>query len=418
LAAHAQSAAALAGVGDALNILGRASEAHHAFERLLVLDPGNAIGHYGIGSAMAQLGHHAQARSSFEYAIALAPKHATYHRALAETEPFIENDSRLTALEMLAREEQNLADDQKIELHFALAKAYDDLKRYSAAFEHLQIGNTLKRRLVAYDEAALGEFFREISSAFTPQVMRRETGYPSAVPIFIVGMPRSGTSLVEQILASDPSVFGAGELTTMQALIAKGFAGGSYPRDIAGLPDEVLHRFGLEYVRSLGTPVAGVTHVVDKLPANFRHIGLIRLALPNARIIHLRRDPLDTCLSCYSKLFLNGLNYTYDLGELGRYYRLYDGLMAHWRAVLPAGAMLEVQYETLICDFENQARRIVEYCGLGWNDRFLSFHDADRPVRTHSQAQVRQPLFTSSIGRWRRYEAFLQPLREALNQPV
>jgi hypothetical protein len=166
----------------------------------------------------------------------------------------------------------------------------------------------------------------------------------------------------------------------------------------------------------LGKLPRGIRHVIDKFPGNFQHLGLIRLALPNAKIIHVRRDPMDTCFSCYSKLFLNGLNHAYDLGELGRYYRLYDSLMAHWRRVLPEVAMLEVQYETLVNDFENQTRRIVDFCGLAWSERFLAFHKNDRAVRTHSQAQVRQPLFASSIGRWRNYEKHLTPLRDALGQ--
>lgn len=408
--------AGLSGAGDALNILGHAEEALAAFRRILAIDPNNAAAHFGSGNALQQLGETAQARVAFESAVALAPKRAAYHRALAETERFSERDPRLAAMETLASDEQKLPDDQKVELHFALAKAYDDLKRTDTAFEQLKQGNTLRRQMIAYDENIVRDFFAETKSAFTTERLQRNTGEPSDAPIFIVGMPRSGTTLIEQILSCDASVFGAGELTHVQDVIAEGLAGKNYPRDAATLPDGALRRFGKDYLRRLGDPATGIAHMIDKFPGNFQHIGLIHLALPNARIIHVRRDPMDTCFSCYSKLFLNGLNHTYDLGELGRYYRMYDALMAHWRSVLPEGAMLDVQYETLVGDFANEARRITKYCGLEWSDRFLSFHENARAVRTHSRAQVRQPLFTSSIGRWRKYEAHLKPLRDALDQ--
>jgi tetratricopeptide (TPR) repeat protein len=416
VAAHPAHLAAWIGLGDALSILGRSVEARRAFETILTLNPRHAAGHFGLGTILMQLGRPTDARRAFEEAVALAPKHPAYHRALAEAGPFGESDPRLAALEMLAREEQDFADEQKVELHFALSKAYDDLRRYGEAFEHLQLGNGIRRRSVSYDEAAVMQFFADLAAVFTPALLqtKRGTGHASEMPVFVVGMPRSGTTLVEQILASHPAVFGAGELTFVGALVAEGRAGAAYPSNVASLPQEAFSRFGASYVSQLVALAPGAKRIVDKLPANFRQLGLIHLALPNARVIHVHRDPMDTCFSCYSKLFLGGLNYTYELGELGRYCKAYERLMAHWRAVLPQGTMLEVQYEDLTRDFVNQAKRIVAFCGLEWDARCLEFHRTERSVRTLSQAQVRQPLFKSSIGRWRHYEQWLQPLRDVL----
>ncbi len=417
LAVRADDTTALMGLGDALSILGRHAEAQVLFEKLLAIDPKHAAAHFGLGTIMKQIGRSADARRAFEHAVALAPKNPAFHRALAETGRFAEGDPRLLALEELARDENTLAESQKVELNFALAKAYDDLKRYDSAFDRLQKGNAIKRRLVTYHEAAVMDIFREIAAAFTPALMeaKRGAGHPSEVPVFIVGMPRSGTSLVEQILASHPSVFGAGELMFVQDLITAGHAGADYPANIASLPDNMLRRFGASYLARLQALAPQAERVIDKLPANFRHLGLIHLTLPNARIIHVRRNPADTCHSCYSKLFLNGLNYTYDLGELGRYYNAYETLMAHWRTVLPERAMIEVQYETLIENFSDEARRIVAFCGLEWDERCLRFHETKRAVRTLSEFQVRQPLFKTSIGRWRPYEKQLQPLLDTLH---
>jgi tetratricopeptide (TPR) repeat protein len=416
LAAYADHGGALMGLGDALAASGRQADAVVVFKRLIKAEPDNAAAHYALGQVQKQLGAFADSREVFARAVALAPDNPSLHYALAESAPFFEDDARLAALEALARDEARFPDRQKAELHFALFKAYDELKRPDQAFAELEKGNRLTRALVPYDEAEVYGFFRELKETYTQAAMAAlaGAGHPTALPVFVVGMPRSGTTLVEQILASHPDVFGAGELLYVQDLILGGFAGSAYPAGLKALGAGGLRRFGGYYtVRLAGlAPKAG--RIVDKLPANFRHLGLLHLALPQAQIIHVRRDPADTCFSCYSKLFASGLNYTYDLGELGRYFRAYETLMAHWRAVLPPGAMLEVQYETLIENFETEARRLVEFCGLEWDERCLKFYETKRAVRTLSEFQVRRPLFKSSIGRWRPYEKWLRPLLDVL----
>jgi hypothetical protein len=223
-------------------------------------------------------------------------------------------------------------------------------------------------------------------------------------------MPRSGTTLTEQILASHPRVFGAGELRFMENAA---MAIAPFPEAAASMTDEALREFGNEYVAQVRALAPAAARVVDKMPANFRFVGLIHRALPNAKIIHVYRDPVDTCMSCYAQLFA-GLPYAYDLGELGRYYRGYATLMAHWRRVLPPGAMIEVKYERLIADLRGEAQRLLAYCELEWDERCLQFHKTRRAVRTASFAQVRRPIYRDSVGRWEAHREALRPLLDAL----
>jgi Sulfotransferase family len=189
-----------------------------------------------------------------------------------------------------------------------------------------------------------------------------------------------------------------------------------FPDFVSATPPEALRDLGSDYIElTKSAALAPAERIVNKLPLNFKYVGLIHLALPDARIIHVRRDPVDTCFSCFSLLFTGDQSFAYDLGELGRYYRGYAALMEHWRDVLPRGVMIDVQYETLVADIEGQARAIVDHCGLNWEDACLAFHKTSRPVKTASSVQVREPLYRTSIGRWRQYETFLQPLIQALN---
>ena len=403
-------------LGNSLFASFRAAEALEAFERLLAADPRAMQAHLGTGNALQALGRIADARAAYERALALAPDVPTLHRAVADIKKFREDDPQLKTMEALARNMTRFSEQECVSLHFALAKAYDDLGRHDAAFKHWRDGNALKRRMTVYDETAKLGAMRDIESAFTAELIRarRGQGDPSVLPVFIVGMPRSGTTLIEQMLASHPRAFGAGELRYLSDLVQEGKAGARFPFGFASLSNEELCRLGNLYTDRLKSHAPRADRIADKLPANFQNIGLIHLALPNARIIHIKRDPLDTCFSCYSKLFVNNLEFTCDLGELGRYYRAYESLMAHWRRVLPEGAMLEVQYEDLVADFEAQSKRIVEYCGLEWDERCLKFHESERPIYTVSVQQVRHPLFNSSVGRWRPYKEHLRVLFDTL----
>jgi tetratricopeptide (TPR) repeat protein len=411
---------AYSGIGSSFAALGRMDEALAAYDAAFAINPAAPDLHHSLGYALETLGRLEEARQAFAKAVALAPHRADLYRGLAESKRFAPDDPHLAAMEELAGRMSSLGAEEQMGLHFALASAYDDLGRHEMAFPHLLQGNALKRHRLSYDEAAALGMFERIAAVFTPELMRRHrgAGADSSVPVFILGMPRSGTTLVEQMLASHPDVFGAGERKDFSLAMAGAFGGDddspAFPERFAVLAADAFRQIGARYLERVTKLAPAAARITDKMPANFRFVGPIHLALPNARIVHVRRDPVDTCLSCFSKLFAGRLPYTYELGELGRYYRAYERLMAHWRRVLPDGAMLEVQYEEMVADFEPQARRIVAHCGLAWDDRCLKFHETRRPVRTASATQVRQPLYRTAVGRARAYGTMLAPLLEAL----
>jgi tetratricopeptide (TPR) repeat protein len=403
---------------------GKLNEAIALYRQAISINPNYAEALANLGVALEEQGKLDDARSAFERAIQVAPARAATYRLLSALKRFTATDPHITAMENLARGMTSLSPEEQIDLHFALGKACRDLGDRARSFHHLLEGNALNRKRIVYDEQAIIATFGRIRSLFTPKLMRDRQGggHTSSVPVFIVGMPRSGTTLVEQILASHPKVFGAGELSafgnTVESLSNANAAKGQFPELVSSISDGQLWQIGANYVNAITVLAPRAERIVDKMPMNFHFVGLIYLTLPNARIIHMRRDPLDTCLSCYSKLFTDRHQYSYDLGELGRYYRAYETLMEHWRRILPPSFMLEVQYEDLIEDLESEGRRIVDHCGLEWDASCLSFYVAERPVRTASAAQVRQPIYRSSIGRWRAYAHQLGPLIEALGVDI
>ncbi len=407
-------------LGMALQALGRHAQAITSFERALAVRSDNAEVWNNLGSALREAGRLDDARRAFAQAVAIAPRTPQYYRHLGECMRFAPGDAHLSAMEALAGDPAALGVTDRIELHFALGKAYADLGRHADSFHHLAVGNALKRQQIIYDEAAALAMPDRIRQTYSPAVMRARSGRgdPSRLPIFVVGMPRSGSTLIEQILASHPQVFGAGELPTLEAVLAQGSGQGGDPGKLLALlpdaSDAALRRLGAAYVAAVSALAPGATRVTDKMPANYLFVGAIHLVLPNARIIHTRRDPVDTCLSCFSRLFAGNLPYAYDLGEVGRYHRAYARLMAHWRQVLPPGVMLEADYEDVVADLELAARRIVAHCGLDWHPGCLDFHLTDRPVRSGSATEVRQPLYRDAVGRWRAYAPTLRPLLDAL----
>ncbi|HWE45956.1 MAG TPA: sulfotransferase, partial [Caulobacteraceae bacterium] len=349
-----------------------------------------------LGVARQELGDDATALQAFDRALALDPSSATAWHARSDLKRFTGGDPDIAAMEAVFARATD--DDALIPLAFALGKAWLDAGEIDRAFDFFDAGNAAKRASFRYavgDDIAM---FERTAAAFANDDATAG-GFASQLPVFVVGLPRSGTTLVEQILASHPDVRGAGELGVLEGVIAA---------------TTNLEALGRAYVEAVEPLAQGRKRVVDKMPSNLRHAGLIRRMLPGARIIHCRRDPVDTGLSCYTKLFTGDQPFAYDLAEFGRYYRAYDRLSAHWRAILVADRYVEVQYEDVVSDLETQARRLVAFCGLDWDAACLDFHVTRRSVRTASATQVRRPIYRASVGRWKAYTHRLTPLLDVL----
>lgn len=417
-AINAQSIEPLNGIGLAHLEQGHLDVARRWFEAALALSPTAVETHVNMALSYQLQGRFDEALVWDEKAIAIEPDHAGARYSMAMIRKFDTADDRMRELEHVLTLE-SLSDEQRVSLNFALAKAYDDLGDYDAAFRHYAAGNNLKKPAIPYDPASFTSYVDRVIAVFTPELFasKRDFGDPSDLPVFVLGMPRSGTSLTEQILASHPDVHGAGELDYMRRITHQlpdwiG-VGEPYPQCIPHLQSDLAAKIAREHVERLRTHSETALRIVDKMPNNFLRVGVIALLFPKARVIHCARDPLDTCLSCYFQEFAHGQPFTYRLDHLGRYYRDYERLMAHWRAVLP-NFLLDVPYEALIADQEGWSRKLVDFLGLPWDEQCLAFHKNDRLVRTASFWQVRQPIYTSSVARWRHYEKHLAPLMEAL----
>ena len=363
-----------------------------------------------------------RARELFRRALSFKPDNTAARIHLVQNDKVNADDENFATLLAEEHKMQDYSDNRRLSLHFALGKCYDDIKEYDKAFPHYLAGCNLKRARLSYDSAAAAQQFSELKKIFTKDFIDglRGSGDPSSMPIFVLGMPRSGTTLTEQIIASHPDVFGAGELPDLLRVAHRKTHPDTttFPDNLRYLDAATLSAWGKEYITGLAERALQAKHITDKMPANFFAVPLIHLMLPSAKIIHVNRNPVDTCLSCFTRLFHRKQEHTYDLAELGRYYADYARLMDHWRKVLPAGAFYDVQYEDIVADQEGEARKLLEYCGLEWNDACLDFHKTKRQVRTASVVQVRQPIYTSSVERWRKYEKFLGPLLNELDDLV
>ena len=373
--------------------------------------------HNNLGNALGELGRMDEAAASFRKALALDPNFAEAHRNLAGIKKHSEHDEDIWAMEQ-AYAKPNTTDEQRMHLAFGLGKAFEDLRLYEKAFGFFAEGNSIKRESYSFSIDDQDNFFKKLEEAFDASLFAKHqgTGCDDETPIFILGMMRSGTTLVEQILASHRQVYGAGELETMNKFFSSYFDKGNgveLPATIRQADRADFKRIGVEYIQAIRKLSSDNLFVTDKMPGNFRYIGLIKLMLPNAKVINCRRDPADNCLSIFKNYFTGNHEYAYDLREIGRYYNLYHGLMDHWQSVI-SGFIHNIQYEDLVADPIGQIRTLLEYCGLDWDDACLDFHKTDRPVRTASGEQVRKPIYKDSVQLWKRYKTQLAPMIEIL----
>ncbi len=394
-------------------------EALREFARARDLDPALPRIRIETANGLRGLGRFAEARAELESVLVTDPNNASALLSLAEIHRFAPDDPLIARLEQLASTPKSMQD--KISYHFVLGKAYDDIREPEAAIRQFHSAQELLRSFSAYDDMGTLKEVRRLADIFCHQTMQRlaGAGARSKMPIFILGMPRSGSTLVEQILSSHSDVAPGGEMNRFpratyaaQSNLPPGPA--NYLSDLT--PADIT-AIGKEYLAQLEPWSNGKPHVTDKLVSNVLLAGLIHLALPEAKIIHTIRDPLDTCFSIYSRYF-GGVPYAQNLTWLGHFYALQSTLVQHWREVLPQGVMIDVRYEDVIADVEKEARRILAHCGLEWDERCLKFYEHKRTVQTASATQVRQPIYKSSIGRHVPYLPYLEPLITALQDPA
>jgi tetratricopeptide (TPR) repeat protein len=405
-------------LGRLLQQAGLYDDAVACYQEVVRSQPEHRDALYNMGLARYTQGDASGALECYDRALRIDPHHAGTHLNRALAKKHRPGDGDAEPIDALLRRE-DLSEEDAAKLHYALGKIHEDCGRYDEAFASFKRGNELRPKKTEYSADAHCAQIDRLIRVFSPDLFaeKADLGCDSDLPVFIVGMPRSGTTLVEQILCSHPEVFGAGELPYFTEVISTlaGRLGGSrpYPECVALLGPEVAGSIAQGYLSVLRAYSESARRVTDKMPFNFRHLGLIEILFPKAWVVHCRRDPVDTCVSIYTTHFVHDQAYTHDLSDLGRHWRDYQRLMAHWRGIL-GGRMLELGYEDLVADQEGQSRRLIEFLGLEWDARCLEFHRNRRPVLTSSTLQVRRPMYGDSVGRWRRYERYLAPLLEAL----
>lgn len=404
-------------LGHALREQGQFEKTVECYRKVLEIQPDFAEGYNNLGLVLRILAQFDAAIVCFRQAISIDADYVAAYYNLAFAYKPTAYDDDIRQMENLYQQ-ANLADQQRSQLAFALGKLFEDLAQYDKAFDYIAAGNRFKRSVYTYSITADVEFLQRQKRIFNKAffALDREIVATENTPIFILGMFRSGTTLVEQILASHPQVFGAGELDFIHDTTVRcaADAGKTFPECVVVTESDYLRMLACDYIRALRSRAPQVQHISDKMPGNFLYIGFIHLLFPAAKIIHCRRDPMATCWSIFKHNFPSQAHqYAYDLHELAAYYKLYQDIMRHWQEVLP-GRIYELQYEDLVGDQETQTRRLLQHCNLPWNDSCLQFHQTARPVKTASALQVRRPLYSRSVEAWRRYEKQLQPLYQAL----
>jgi len=411
-------------LGIALHAIESNDEALTHLDTALMVNPGNVAWLLNRAAVLVALGRFDEGIENYRKVTTAAPTNATAWKGIAMNKRFTDaDDPDIQAIETLLAD-KTLTQEDRIELGFGLGKALDDSKAYDRAFTAFEETNRLKRSKSDYSPIIEKQRFTAIKHCFNSEFFTERMDFgetkDAVIPVFILGMPRSGTSLVEQILASHPSVYGCGEILDLYQLISRQMPAPTDPvfvERISKLSLQQVRGIARKYLNRIRRLAHGERWISNKLPFNFLHVGWIRLLFPHARIIHCKRDPRDVCLSIYQHDFATMSAFACDLNELGIYHRLYADLMTHWNETLP-GFIHEIQYEDMIQHQETHTRALLEFCNLEWDPACLDFHESERSVKTASFSQVRKPIYSSSMQRWRRYESHLGPLVEALERPL
>ncbi|MBF0357200.1 MAG: tetratricopeptide repeat protein [Magnetococcales bacterium] len=402
-------------LGVTLQELGEIEEAVTSFKKAVALKPDHADAYSNLGVVLQVQGDLAEAISCYEKAISLRPNRALTYRNLSIIKKYREKSEIDEMIKLLPRLTNS---EDKMHLNFALGKAMADIKRDAEAFDYFNEGNKIERATLQFDIEIIAKLFTDIKQTFNKHFFESRVGFgcKDSTPIFILGMPRSGSTLIEQILSSHTDVYGAGELSFIEKSLLENMSSkqiGLVPDMVSKLTIDDVCKLGESYIKKIRTIEKDAKFITDKMPMNFIYTGVIKLMLPNAKIIHSVRLAEDTCLSIFRTKFTETLDYACDLKELGQYYRLYYAMMQHWNSIFP-GEIYDCHYEKLTGNQEEETRKLLDFCNLEWSDDCLSFHTTVRDVNTASNYQVRQPMYTSSVNGWKRFEKQLQPLIAAL----
>jgi tetratricopeptide (TPR) repeat protein len=402
-------------------VAGRHDESLAAYEHAIAQRAFHPAAWVGMGHLLKTLGRQAEGIAAYRKAIEQRPNFGEVHWSLANLKTFRFSDEEVADMQRRLREEA-LDDDARVHFLFALGKALEDRGDYTEAFARYAEGAQVNRMRVSYDSLDTELINARIRTTFSTEFITQRSAPWShtPVPIFIVGLPRSGSTLIEQILASHSQCEGTAELPDVSRTIAQLNASSPdarYPEALQPLDATALHQLGANYLERTERHRKGLPYFTDKMPNNFPSIGLIHLVLPEAVIIDARRHPLDSCFGTFKQHFAHGQTFSYDLEEIGEYYLEYRRMMRHWRQVLP-GKVLEVRYEDMVADQEKQTRRLLAHAGLPFEDSCLRFWETERAVRTASSEQVRQPIYSSSVNHWRHFRKELAPLIELLGDEL
>ena len=407
--------------GLAYNNLGSAYEnidnedaAFEAYKKAIEINPQHAEAQHNLGAILNQRGKNEEAKACYIKAIEANPNFTYAHHSLSPLKKYTEDDPHVAMLENLATQTAQMDHEMQTKFWFSVGKMRGDLKKYKESFEAYNIANKLHRKTYPYNVEDTRSTIANIVTGFDKAFAKtKRKGCDDETPVFILGMPRSGSTLIEQILDCHSQIHGAGELKDLSDVVRSAAhleEGAPYVEWLKNASNDELQDVGQRYIERIRQHSDSALHIVDKMPSNFFYVGLIHKILPNAKIIHSMRDPMDICISNYTRMFKQIMPFAYDLKELGQYCRFCDDMMAHWKDVLPKDFILGLQYEEVVEDLEGKAKELIAFCGLEWEETCLDFHKNKRVVKTASHDQVNKPIYKTSVQRWKKYEDYIQPL--------